>query len=42
LKIPKEKPEAVNLRMTDNTMTKNKKDNSTSNDLQSITHETKD
>jgi len=42
LKIPKGQSEAVNQRMTDNTMAKKKKDKRTNNDLQNITQKTKD
>jgi hypothetical protein len=41
LKIPKEQPEAVNLRRTDNTMAKRIKGKRTNNNLQNTTQRTK-
>jgi hypothetical protein len=42
LKIPKGKSESVSRRSTDNTMAKRKKYKRTNNDVQNITHKTKD
>ena len=42
LKIPKGISESINRRRTDNTMAKRKKDKRANNDLQNITHKTKD
>ena len=41
LKIPKEQPESVTLRRTDNTMAKRKKGKRTNNNLQNTTQRTK-
>jgi hypothetical protein len=42
LKIPKGYSEPVNRRRTENTMARGKKNKRTNNDLQNITHKTKD
>ena len=42
LKIPNELSDSVNRKRTDNTIAKRKKSKRTNNDLQDITHKTKD